>query len=222
MSVKLLDLYNEVASQSWSMFDNDAAETDDFEPALISAINKALVEIWVSYPFEFRKREKQILTQKYINRYALPDGTIMRKNTKNGERYSVMICRRYMDFVENPDELEFAAGKPDSFFIRNNKLCFYPAPDDMYKVNITYYTFAVGKDSDGNPIYALRDENDAIDIPQAYEQLFVNALISKAMMYVLASPADENYAGYSIQFEKAYRLLIKSVGGRKRTRRISF
>ena len=104
MSVKLLDLYNKVASQSWSMFDNDAAETDDFEPALISAINKALVEIWVSYPFEFRKKEKQILTQKYINRYALPDGTIMRKHTKNGDTYSVMISRKYMDFIENPDE----------------------------------------------------------------------------------------------------------------------
>ena len=222
MSIKLLDLYNMVASQSWSMFDNDAAETDDFEPALLSAINKALVEIWASYPFDFRKKEKVLYTQKFINRYNLPDGTIVQKNTKSGEHYAVTLGRKYLDFIENPDELEFVSGKPENFFIKNDKLCFYPAPDDMYKIKISYLTFAVGLDIDGNDIYALRDENDTLEIPKACEQLFLNALISKAMMYVLASPSDENYVGYNIQFEKAYKLLIKSVGKRKKSRRISF
>ena len=38
MTITLLELYNEVASQPWSMFDNDAESTDDFDAALISSI----------------------------------------------------------------------------------------------------------------------------------------------------------------------------------------
>lgn len=222
MAITLLDLYNKVASQSWSMFDDDAQETEDFYPSLLSAINKALVEIWCSYPFDFRLREKNLVTQKYINKYSLPDGSILQKNTSVGERYSVICSRKYLEFIESPELLEFEIGKPEGFFIKNNSLCFYPAPDAMYKVKITYLTFAVGVDSENKPIYALREASDKILIPEKYEQLFINALISKSMMYVLASPSDENYSGYAIQYEKAYKLLIKAVGGRKRNRKINF
>ena len=222
MTITLLDLYNEVASQPWSMFDNDAETTDDFEPALISAINKSLVELWCSYPFEFRMKQKKILTQRAINRYALPDGAIYQKSTSNGDKYCVILGRKYLELIENPEELDFKAGKPEVFFIKNNSLGFYPVPDDSYNVTINYLSFAIGKDSEGEPIYALRDATDEIILPSKYEQIFINALISKTMMYVIASPADENYTGYMLQYDKAYKLLIKSVGGRKRQRRIEF
>ncbi len=222
MAITLLELYNKVASQPWSMFDNDAQENDDFEPSLLSAINKALVEIWCSYPFEFRLKHKQVLTQKYINRYSLPDGAILQKTTKNGESYCVTLGRKYLEFIEDPEVLEIESGKPYGFFIRGNHLCFYPMPDKMYKINIDYLTFAVGLDSEDKPIYALRDATDKIILPEKYEQLFINALISKAMMYALNSPSDENYAGYAIQFEREYKLLIKAVGGRRKNRRITF
>lgn len=222
MSITLLELYNTVASQPWSMFDNDAMSDDDFEPALISAINKALVEIWCSYPFEFRLRQKQIFTQQFINKYNLPDGAICQKNTSSGEKYCVTLNRKYLDFIENPEDFEFEAGKPVGFFIKNNKLCFFPAPDDIYKIDISYLTFAIGVDASDEPIYALRLSSDTIVLPDKFQQLFINALISKAMMYVIASPSDENYMGYAIQYEKAFRQLIKATGGRKKYRRISF
>ena len=222
MTITLLDLYNKVASQSWSMFDDDAEETEDFYPALLSAINKALVEIWCSYPFEFRLREKTVYTQKYVNRYPLPDGAIFQKQTTRGEKYAVTCLRKYLDLIETPELLDFETGKPEGFFIKNNSLCFYPAPDNLYKVRIEYLTFAVGIDSDDKPIYALREASDKIVLPEKYEQLFINALIAKSMMYALASPSDENYAGYAIQYEKAYKLLMKVVGGRKKNRKIIF
>lgn len=222
MSITLLELYNTVASQPWSMFDNDAVSDEDFEPALISAINKALVEIWCSYPFEFRLKQKTIITQQFINRYSLPDGAICQKNTTSGEKYCVTLNRKYLEFIENPEDLEFESGKPEGFFIKNNNLCFYPVPDNNYNINISYLTFAVGYDSNDEPIYALREASDSIVIPEKFQQLFINALISKTMMYVIASPSDENYVGYAIQYEKAFRQLIKAVGGRKKHRRISF
>ena len=222
MSFTLLDLYNEAASQPWSMFDNDAESTDDFDPALISSINKALVEIWCSYPFDFRIKKTIILTQKYYNKYKLPNGSIIQKNTNNGEQYAVTLNKKYLELIENPDSLDGECGKPAGFFIKNNSIAFYPIPDKMYRVNIEYASFAVGVDENDQPVYALRVDTDSIDIPEKYEQLFINAVISKAMMYALASVSDENYSGFSVQYEKAYKLLIKASGGRTKNRRIIF
>lgn len=222
MTLTLLDVYNKVAEQAWSMFDNETTTTDDFEPALLSAINKALCEIWGSYPFDFRQKEKTILTQNNINRYRIPDGTIMTKSTAHGDKYAVMLNRRYLDYIEYPEEYETCSGKPEGFFIDREHLCFYPIPDGMYQIKIKYLTYAVGYDSTDKPIYALREATDKISVPEKYEQLFLNTLISKSMMYAIAAPTDENYSGYAIQYEKAYKLLIKAVGGRRRNRRITY
>ena len=119
-------------------------------------------------------------------------------------------------------DLPIIYGKPTAFYIKDNSLSFYPIPDKMYKIIIDYSTFALGKDTDKNTIFALREDTDTFEIPKKYEQLFLNALISKSMMYALASPTDENYAGYAIQYEKAYKLLIKAVGGRRKNRKIVF
>jgi len=222
MTITLLDIYNRVAEQAWSMFDYETTQTDDFEPALLSAINKALVELWCSYPFEFRLKEKTVITQKQINKYKLPDGSILQKSTATGDKYSVQLNRRYLDFIENPEELEICTGKPEGFFVKNESICFYPVPDNMYKIKVKYLTFALGLDAQDKPIYALREASDRLLLPEKYEQLFMNALICKSMMYAIASPNDENYAGYAIQYDKAYKLLIKSVGGRHHSRRIVY
>lgn len=222
MTITLLKLYNEVASQPWSMFDNDATCTDDFDTSLLSAINKALVEIWFSYPFDFRIKSKNILTQKFYNHYSLPNGTIIQKNTKNNEQYSIKLDDKYLDFIEYPETLEKKYGKPTGFFISNEHLCFYPIPDKIYQIHIDYATFAIGLNSQNKPIYALKDDTDTIVLPEKYQQLFLNALISKTMMYALVSISDENYSGYNTQFDKAYKLLIKAVGGRKKNRKIIY
>ena len=54
MTLTFLTIYNEVAGQAWSMYDGDAESVDEMESALKSSINKALSEIWCSYPFPFR------------------------------------------------------------------------------------------------------------------------------------------------------------------------
>lgn len=222
MSITLLELYNEVASQPWSMFDNDATSTDDFDSSLISSINKALSEIWCSYPFDFRNRKKCIILRPFLNKYNLPNGIINQTSTDGDIVYCVKLNGKALDFIENPDNLPREVGVPNAFFIKDNKIGFSPAPDDTYKVEIEYSTFVVGKDKENKDIYSLREDSDEIDIPQKYKQLFLNALVSKSMMYALSSPSDENYAGYALQYEKAYKLLIKSVGGRRKSRKIVF
>ena len=50
MTLKFIDLYNAAASQEWSMYDNDAISSNDFEASLVIALNKAVSEILYSYP----------------------------------------------------------------------------------------------------------------------------------------------------------------------------
>ena len=80
----------------------------------------------------------------------------------------------------------------------------------------------MGYDSNDNPVYRLDKADDYIDIPEQYSQLFINALISKVMMYALVDISDDNYTGYNIQYEKAYKALIKSLGIRKKMRKINW
>lgn len=222
MTITLLDLYNEIASQPWSMFDSDAKLDDDFDKSLLSAINKSLLEIWCSYPFEFRLKTKLIFLQPNTSKYLLPIGTIKQKETTKGIEYKVKLNNKCLDFIEDGASLSYETGKPTSFYIEDDKICFYPVPDDVYNVKIDYYTLSVGFDKEDEPIYKLKTSSDYIDIPAKYEQLFLNALISKVMMYALVDINDDNYTGYNIQFEKAYNVLIRSLGIRKKTRKVSW
>lgn len=222
MTITLLDLYNEISSQPWSIYDNDAVSTDNFDCSLLSAINKALVEVWCSHLFEFRLRTKRLFLQSGIKSYDLPLGIIRQRDGVNGIRYMVKLNGRYLEFLEDTEDLVKSVGRPTGFYIEGNKLCFYPCPDKVYRVKIDYYTLAVGYDASSNPVYRLDRADDYIEIPEQYEQLFLNALISKTMMYALVDVSDENFAGYNVQYEKAYRALIKSLGMRKKTRRIGW
>jgi hypothetical protein len=220
MTISLIDLYNHIAAQPWSMFDTDATSFDDFDQALLSAINKALIEIWTSYPFEFRLDSKIIFLQSALQHYPIPSGVIKQKETSNGIKYSVKLNNKYLDLIEDERLLTSKTGRPTAFYVDNNSLSFYPQPDALYKVKIDFYKLAIGYDVNGNPIYKLSNVDDYIDIPEQYEQLFLNALSSKVMMYSLVDISDDNYTGYNIQFEKAYKLLIKSLGGRKKQRKM--
>lgn len=79
MTLTFLTIYNEVAGQAWSMYDGDAESVDEMESALKSSINKALSEIWCSYPFPFRIKTMTITTREGVNEYATPNGNILKK-----------------------------------------------------------------------------------------------------------------------------------------------
>ena len=79
MALTFLDIYNEVAGQAWSMYDGDAESIDEMESALKSSINKALSEIWCSYPFPFRIKTLNISTSPNNSEYSTPNGNIIKK-----------------------------------------------------------------------------------------------------------------------------------------------
>ena len=98
MTITLLDLYNTAASQEWSMYDNDAASQEEFESALIIALNKAAAEILYSYPFTFRERTHVIITLPNIQSYAMPAGLI-KKDESGG--YCVKVNSKALSHTKD-------------------------------------------------------------------------------------------------------------------------
>lgn len=216
MALTFLDIYNEVAGQAWSMYDGDAESIDEMESALKSSINKALSEIWCSYPFPFREKTLKINTTEGNDEYSTPNGNIMKKTVLGSQVYCVRIGKNYLEYIDNFETLEDKEGTPTGFYIKNDTLHLYPIPDDTYTVVIDYLTLAIGEDDFGDSVYSLQNDNDTIDIPEKYENIFKNALITKSMLYAIASEQDENYSGYKEQFDKAYKILISYTSGLKK------
>lgn len=206
MTLKLLDLYNIAATQEWSMYDNDAVSEDEFEQSLVLALNKALTEILFSYPFNFRERTHIILTIPKFNSYDIPAGLIKKDTDGN---YCVKINSKSLRLIENPDNLPEKNGIPEGFYIKGDKIIFYPTPVEKSIVTIDYYTLAVGETNTGEEIFVLKNDDDIVSVPAHLEELLKNAVIARAMLNSIASESDENYSAYKKQSETAYRLLIK-------------
>lgn len=210
MTITLLDLYNEVTGQPWSMFDGDVESQDEFESTVTLSLQKALGNLWNVYEFPFKLKDYKIVTKKGRASYPTPIGNISR----NGSSYGIRIGKTPLDYIYDYNEREDAEGKPEYFYIKNDKLYLYPTPDDVYTVNIEYYALYPAVDAiTGEDKYTLVNANDYINIPERYEQIFKNALLPLSMVYAIASNSDENHSGYQRQYEDALQILIDFTKG---------
>lgn len=207
--ITLIDLYNDITGQAWSMFDGDVEAQDEFESSVTSSIQKALSAIWCSYKFPFRNKIQIIKTKKGVAIYSTPNGNIAQKTINNKKVYSIKIGKEYLQYEPNYELLEDKEGKPEKFYYKNDNLYLYPTPDDNYTVEVEYWTIFAACDEDGTSKATLEEENDYIDIPEKYEHLFKMALMPLAMVYAIASETDENNSGYQKQYDNAYKNLIE-------------
>jgi hypothetical protein len=219
MTLTLLDLYNTAASQEWAMYDNDAVSGSEFEDSFVLAINKSIIEILASYDFPFRERTHLILTIPKMDAYDLPNGLI--KRNKQG-KYAVKYNSKLLDFIESSLDLEPKIGTPDSFYIKNNKIVFYPAPQEKGLVTIDYTTLAIGENEEGEEIFSLKKDSDILMVPAHLEELMKEAIITRTMLNTIASESDENYSAYLKQADRAYKLLIKYSKGVGQDKSIKF
>lgn len=207
--ITLIDLYNEITGQAWSMFDGDVEAQDEFETSVTTSIQKALSSIWCSYKFPFRNKTQNFKTKKGVVSYTTPNGNIATKTLNGKNVYCIKIDKEYLEYEPNYEILEEKEGKPEKFFYKNDKLYLYPTPDDTYSVEVEYWTIFAACDEDGTSKATLENENDYIDIPEKYENLFKMALMPLAMVYAIASETDENHSGYKRQYDEAYKNLIE-------------
>lgn len=224
MVLKFIDIYNRVAEQAWSMYDAEVESKDEFESGLTSSIQKALSDLWCSYPFPFRIKPYTFSTEKDIGVYDMPNGDISEISDGCNNYYDIKIKNgNYLDYITSYNlnsSDKNNTGVPKYFTIAGNKIYLTPVPDDIYKIKCNYLTLHVGKNKDGKDIFNLSQEDDYIDLETRYEDVFLNALITKSMCYAIASQIDENYSGYQSQYLSAYRNLINCVNGIKTQKRI--
>ena len=217
----LISLYNKITGQAWSMFDGDVEAQDEFESSVTSSIQKALSALWNSYKFPFRNKTLKFQTKKGVEVYSTPNGNIAQKRVKNKKVHSIKIGKKYLEYEPDYELLEEKEGEPEKFYYKNDNLYLYPTPDNAYKVEVEYWTIFAACDEDGIVKATLENENDYINIPEKYEDLFEMALLPKTMVYAIASDSDENHSGYQRQYEEAYKNLIEFSKGIDIEKRIS-
>ena len=209
MTLDFLSLYNECAGQPWSMYDSDAEAIDDLESALKISINKALSHLWNLQAWSFRYANTTINTRANKSDYAVPDGNIVNETIGGVSRHFIKYDNKFLEYMEDYELQEEKTGEPENFFKRGESLYIYPTPDKAYKIAITYLLLPYGLDVNDNYLYELKNEDDYINIPEKYEAMFKNCLISLSMMYAIAEETDENYSAYERQYKDALSVLMQ-------------
>lgn len=202
-----------MTGQAWSMFDGDVEAYDEFEKSVTTSIQKALNNLWCSYKFPFREKTITIKTKAGVPSYTTPNGNIIRKTIRGVVYHSIKLGNSYLKYAPDYELLEEKTGKPEYYYLKNDKIYLYPTPDNTYTIDIDYRSIFAAKSEEGIPKATLEEENDYIDIPVKYERLFLSALLPFAMTYAIASKSDENYSGYQQQYEDAYKILIEYSSG---------
>ena len=209
MTITFLEIYNECAGQPWSMFDSDAESMEDLESSLRISINKACSYLWNLQPWTFRKKSQRITTRENKAEYNLPIGLLQRKTVGGTQKYGVKYNGKFLPYLDDYEEADERTGEPEYFYIDGDKLYIYPTPDDSYVVTLNYLSLTYAQNEDEEDVYSFTNDTDTLNVPEQYEQLYVNCLISLSMMYAIADETDENYSGYQKQYEDALATLIK-------------
>ena len=209
MTLTFLELYNECASQPWSMFDNDAESIEDFESAMRMSINKAVSFLWSYQPWSFRLRTSAIKTKQGKAGYSMPDGILVKKAIDGVVRYGVKYDGECLPYEPSYELLDEAEGAPESFYVEGDTLYIYPTPDDVYTINLQYLALPYALNNDDEEVYEMKNDDDYVNIPEKYESVFKNCVISLAMIYVIADESDENHSGYVKQYEDALSTLMQ-------------
>lgn len=212
-NITFLYLYNKVTGQAWSMFDGEVEAKDEFEESVNTSIQKALSALWCSYKFPFRNKDYKIKTRTGVTTYNTPDGNIAKKTIKGRKVYAVKYGKKFLDYEPDYEVLEEKEGEPEAFFIKNGKIYIYPTPDAAYEINIEYWSTNAACNEDGEEKANLEEETDYINIEEKYNDLFKNALMPLAMVYLIASETDENYSSYKEQYNRAYKNLVNYCRG---------
>jgi len=205
MSLSLLDIYNKVTAQSWSIYQTDVTANDEIEKSVVIAIQKALRVLWNAHNYSFRLKNKKIFTIEGEALYKKPDGNIIKDGV-------LLLPNDYLNPIHH-SKARNTLGTPVAYYIKYNKLGFSPVPDEEYLISIDYNTFKLGRNADNQSIYNLSELTDILDVPQEFEDLFLHALMNKTMLNALASGKSELYEPYMRQFVETYKNLVFNSSG---------
>ncbi len=212
MTLTLLDIYNNVTGQSWSVFDTDVESQEEFDSGVLTSIQKALNVLWHSHNFSFRLKRKVLRIAKGKNVYIKPAGMIKKNGVKLVDEDKVLTINE----IDEPKEQDLTMRKPTGFYLISDKIILDKIPDKNYTLIIDYYSSKLGINSDNEGIYNLKNLDDKLDIPEQFEDLFLRALATKSMINAIASTTSRNFQPFISEFIENYRTLVIQSSGSER------
>ena len=209
MTLTLLDIYNNVTGQSWSVFDTDIDSQGEFDKGVLTSIQKALNVLWHSHNFSFRLKRKEIKVFEGKNTYNKPAGMIKKNGVKLSDGKKTIVLKE----IQEPEEFDLTPQKPEGFYVLSDKIILDKLPDRDYRLFIDYYTSKLGINNKNEGVYNLKNYDDRLDIPSQFEDLFLRALATKSMVNAIASNQSRNFQPFISEFLENYRTLIKQSSG---------
>lgn len=210
-----LEITQQIARQPWSIEDPDFQSIStlfDDSPKLINATQKANSYIYRTYDFAFKRQSMYIDTVQNQKEYTAPLGNITKilcAGNSSPLRYDPELYR-----------LREYTGKPvkyDLQFINgDNKIILHPTPDNVYVLTVKYDTLKTAKrlvSGKYEEVDNLEEDNDILNVPPQFEDMYLQALYAKTMVYLIIDNTDENYEPYERSFNEAMAVLLKNSSG---------
>lgn len=202
------NLLKRVSNLKWATDDPIPKTFDDVLETSKIAMQQALIELWHTYPFTFKKVTRYQVLPAYESAIEAPMGTLTAVCLENGRVLEQVETFGDMDDSETP-----VYGTPECYrLVQNNtgdKIEFYPTPLEPVTIGISYDTACMARDKSGTERVNLSAQNDTININGAVQrELFENALILLTEVYLIQDSSDENYIPYFEAYQRALRLLI--------------
>lgn len=179
--------------------DEAKAEFAEYTDEQKLAVTIALNEIWEAYDYPFKERLESFNTVASTESYDLPYGKL--------KRLVLQDTKKELYCVETIDTMQTDEGIPSCFSLENSKINLYPVPDDVYTINMRFYTDykAINGTTEKD---TLENEDDVLNIPSWIESHFIVTLGYKAGMNINSSPtSDEEYIHWNNNYNTALALL---------------
>ena len=187
-----------IYSQS-QLSDEAKAEFAEYTDEQKLAVTIALNEIWEAYEYPFKERLESFNTVASTANYDLPYGKL--------KRIVIQDTKQELYYVETTDTLQSQESSPYCYSLENNQINMYPVPDDVYTINMRFYTDnkAINGTTEKD---TLELEDDVLNIPSWLESHFIVTLGYKAGMNLNSSPtSDEEYTHWNNNYNTALALL---------------
>lgn len=210
-----VEILRTIAEYPWSIedpdFDNVAYLLED-SPKLIHAARSANSFIFRLNELPFKNYEHQFLTEQGVSKYDTPPGKITKVQCEGNSQ----DLRLDLNLATMPSQ----TGRPTSYnrvFINGeDKLILYPTPNAEYNITVTHETFNAAKRLMGSgaweAIVNLKDDKDVVNVPEAYEDAYLEVLYAKTMHNLIIDNTDENFVPYEQEYMRRLQVL-RSMSG---------
>lgn len=170
----------------------------------LNGLNRAIRVLWNSKEWNFRREIiKQKIDSVNSTYIFMPNALI----AQNG----ITIDNNALKYDKKIPFYEKKVGKPEFYFIdRNDKIRFYPEPDNEYEVTLETFDMCSISDVEGNKKTYFTAADDTVNVPKRLEDLFVDCLNYFCNEILNGDPTDEEYQEHLLRHSEVYKLLERA------------